>query len=224
MTLARAGRRSGSSPSSVLVEGRRGDRQSGADRLDPVGIAMLFDESHHHLVGGRAPPARESRSLRRLSFARFNSRFSRSGSSSRSRSPVVSPARFPASRSACLTHWCRVCGVQPIFAAHLRRDRRDRRPLPIVVLLGLKHQSDSALADLGRVSSCSCPWLPRLNPGSLGNPGRFSSRIHATCGGCTRAPSPRPLASSPPRGVVPGSCLNSFRRSRVAARGSVSTA
>ena len=32
----------------VRVVGRRGDRQHGADRLDPVLISMLVDEIDHH--------------------------------------------------------------------------------------------------------------------------------------------------------------------------------
>jgi hypothetical protein len=35
-------------PTAVLVVRRRGDRQHGADRLDPVGVSMLVDEVDHH--------------------------------------------------------------------------------------------------------------------------------------------------------------------------------
>src|SRR6056297_2781646 len=39
--------------SSMTVKGCRGDRQNTADRLDPIDLAMLFDESDH-LRNGRS--------------------------------------------------------------------------------------------------------------------------------------------------------------------------
>jgi len=35
---------------------RWGDRQNRADRLDPMGVAVIVDEGDHGLTGGRAPP------------------------------------------------------------------------------------------------------------------------------------------------------------------------
>src|SRR5690606_36932104 len=103
---------------SVQVGGGWGDRQHLADRRDPVLVAMLVDEGHHHF-GRRSSSAwaKYAEALRRISFARFSSRFSRSSSFRRSFSLVVRPARSPASRSACRTHVNKVCGVQPIFPA-----------------------------------------------------------------------------------------------------------
>src|SRR5690606_7999034 len=105
-------------PSPVRVVRRRGDRQDIADRLDPVGTAVLVDEHDHHL-GRRSSSAaaKYADALRRISFARFSSRTSRSRSFSRARSLVVTPSRLPESRSACRTHFLSVSGVQPIFAA-----------------------------------------------------------------------------------------------------------
>ena len=52
----------------MTVKGRRGDRQDTADRLDPIDLAMLFDEGDRAFsrtdgvqaltcgTGGRAPP------------------------------------------------------------------------------------------------------------------------------------------------------------------------
>ncbi len=72
----------------VLVVGRRGDRQHRADRLDPVLLAVLLDEADHHFARRSSSAcAKYADALRRISFARFSSRFSRSSSLSRSRSP-----------------------------------------------------------------------------------------------------------------------------------------
>jgi hypothetical protein len=64
-------------PRLVFVVLRRGDRQLRADRLDPVYVAMLVDELDHHF-GRRSSSAwaKKADALRRISLARFNSRFS----------------------------------------------------------------------------------------------------------------------------------------------------
>jgi hypothetical protein len=79
---------------------------------------MLVDERDHHF-GRRSSSAcaKYADALRRISFARRSSRFSRSSSLSRSRSPLVSPERTPWSHSACRTHLRSVSGEQPIFPA-----------------------------------------------------------------------------------------------------------
>src|SRR5262247_3691110 len=102
----------------VLVVGRWGDQQLRADRLDPILGSVLVDERHHHF-GRRSSSAwaKKAAALRRISLARFNSRFSRSSCLRRSRSVLVSPARLPWSRSACLTHLRKVSPVQPILLA-----------------------------------------------------------------------------------------------------------
>src|SRR5690606_28894251 len=66
-------------PGLDLVVRRRGDRQLLADRLDPVSVAVLVDKVHHHF-GRRSSSAwaKNADALRRISLARFNSRFSRS--------------------------------------------------------------------------------------------------------------------------------------------------
>jgi hypothetical protein len=79
---------------------------------------MLVDERHQRR-GRRSSSAgvKNADALRKISFARFNSRTSRSSSFIRSRSVVVSPARVPALRSSCRTHFRSVSGVQPSLLA-----------------------------------------------------------------------------------------------------------
>src|SRR5271166_111865 len=102
----------------VLVILRWGDRQLRADRLNPVNGTMGIDERHHHF-GRRSSSAwaKKADALRRISFARFSPRFSRSSSLSRSRSVLVTPACRPWSRSAWRTHRRSVSAVQPILPA-----------------------------------------------------------------------------------------------------------
>src|SRR5688572_20511251 len=102
----------------ALVVSRWGDRQLRADRLDPILAPMSVDEGDHYF-GRRSSSAwaKKAAALRRISLARFNSRFSRSSCLRRSCSEVVSPARLPWSRSACLTHLRKVSAVHPILLA-----------------------------------------------------------------------------------------------------------
>ena len=89
----------------VLVVRRWGDRHLGAchpresgDRPDPVSTTMGIDERHHHLARrSNSAWAKYADALRRISFARHSSRFSRSSSWSRRHSSLVSPARPPRS-------------------------------------------------------------------------------------------------------------------------------
>ena len=93
---------------------RRGNRHDGADRLDPVGVAMVIDELHHHR-GRRSSSAcaKFADALRKISFMRFSSRTSRFNAFARWRSAVVRPPRSPLSRSACRTHFRSVSAVHP---------------------------------------------------------------------------------------------------------------
>src|SRR5215470_12432070 len=105
-------------PRTLLVIHRRGDRQDGADRLDPEGRSVLVDEADHHLCRRSSSAlAKYADARRRISLARRSSKFSRSSCLRRSRSSVVRPGRFPASRSAWRTHFRSVSAVQPIFSA-----------------------------------------------------------------------------------------------------------
>src|SRR5262245_32945249 len=87
-------------------------------QLDPILTPMLVDEGDHYF-GRRSSStwAKKAAALRRISLARFNSKFSRSSCLRRSCSELVSPARFPWSRSACLTHLRKVSAVHPILLA-----------------------------------------------------------------------------------------------------------
>ena len=78
------------------------------DELDPRGDVLRRSSSAW---------ATYANAFRRISFARFSSRTSRSSSFNRSRSLVVRPGRCPASRCACRTHFRRVSAVQPSFGA-----------------------------------------------------------------------------------------------------------
>ena len=110
----------------MTVKGRRGDRQNTADRLDPIDLAMLFNESVRagpRTGGGRRPSlAERAVELRpdkicvrplssdqwrkmvspffRISLAVRNSLTSRSSSLIRAVSSLLGPLRSPASRAA----------------------------------------------------------------------------------------------------------------------------
>ena len=97
---------------------RRGDRQQHADRLDPMDLAVGIDERHHHVARRLSSAwAQYADALRKISFARFSSRTSRSSSFIRCRSSVVQPARWPVSRSAWRTQRRSVSLVHPSFGA-----------------------------------------------------------------------------------------------------------
>src|SRR4030095_10953364 len=102
----------------VLVVSRWGDRQLRADRLDPILGSALVDKRHHYF-GRRSSSAwaKKAAALRRISLARFNSRFSRSSCLRRSCSVLVSPALLPWSRSDSPTHLGKDSGVHPILPA-----------------------------------------------------------------------------------------------------------
>ena len=81
---------------------------------------MVGDELDHRgyvLRRSSSAWAKYANAFRRISFARFSSRTSRSSSFNRSRSLVVRPGRCPASRCACRTHFRSVSAVQPSFGA-----------------------------------------------------------------------------------------------------------
>ena len=106
----------------VQVVGRRCDLQNSANRLDPVVRPTRIDEGVHDGTGhcverSSSAGAKNALALRRISLARFNSRCSRSNAVSRARSFVVTPGRWPASRSARRTHSHRVSGKHPICSA-----------------------------------------------------------------------------------------------------------
>ena len=111
-------------PRTLPKVGRRGDRHDGTDRLDPVLVSMVIDETDHHFTRRSSSASKYAEAFRRISFARFSSRTSRSRSFNRWRSSLVRPLRWPVSRSACRTHR-RGSGR----ASQLARDRCDRRPL-----------------------------------------------------------------------------------------------
>ena len=140
----------------VRVVRRWGDRHLRAQRPDPVSTSMSVDERHHHLARRSSSAwAKYADALRRISFARRSSRFSRSSSLSRCRSLLVSPARTP--RSHVIPAKAGIALAHPLAqrlrrAPELRRHRGDRRPLRIMFTLMLQHQPHCPLPDLRRVS------------------------------------------------------------------------
>ena len=97
---------------------RGGDPHHRADRLDPIRVPVIVDESDGHLPRRSSSAwAKYADAFRKISLVRFSSRFSRSNSFRRCRSSVVSPARWPRSRSAWRTHLRRVSAVQPNLLA-----------------------------------------------------------------------------------------------------------
>ena len=136
----------------LLVVDRWGDRQLRANRLDPV-LGTMFVDKRHHYFGRRSSSAwaKKAAALRRISFARFSSRFSRSNSLSRPFSELDNPLRFPSSPSG-LSHpfsqalWC---------TPNLARNRTHRRPLGPVLCLLLHHQPDRSFSNLRRIPRCS---------------------------------------------------------------------
>jgi len=100
----------------LLIVGRGSDRQYRSDRRDSHVLSMFVDEGDHHLCARSSSAfAKYAGASRRISSARFSSRFSFSSCFSRSRSAVVRPSRLPSSRSACRSHERKVSAVQPIF-------------------------------------------------------------------------------------------------------------
>lgn len=66
-------------PRLLLVVNRQGDRKFLADRFDPVRLVMRLDELHGHLAQRSSSGwAKHADALRRISFLRFGSKFSRS--------------------------------------------------------------------------------------------------------------------------------------------------
>ena len=107
---------------------RRGDRQHGADRLDPEPVAMVVDELDHRGYFPRRSSsawAKYADAFRRISFARVSSRTSRSSSFNRSRSLVVRPGPMPGI-TLRLPHPLPQCLRR---ASELRRHRLQHRPL-----------------------------------------------------------------------------------------------
>ena len=97
---------------------RRGNLQNLADRLNPVGVAVLVDEVPQDLSRRSSSAwAKNALASFRISLARRSSLFSRSSSFSRCWSVVVTPALAPVSTSLRSTHSFRVCATQPILSA-----------------------------------------------------------------------------------------------------------
>jgi hypothetical protein len=102
----------------IRVVAGRCDRQDAADRLDTVHRTFLVDERVHQRVRrSSSAAAKNALALRKMSLARFSSRFSRSSAASRSSSPRVGLDRSPASCAAFSSHRRSVSFVQPSFGA-----------------------------------------------------------------------------------------------------------
>src|SRR4030095_9793682 len=180
---------------------RRSDGQDRADRLDSVHVSLLIDEGHHHFARRSSSAcAKNADAFRTISLARFNSKFSLSRRFSSSRSLVVRPGRWPASRSAWRTQRrndsVRIPSFSPTdrIAAHCdgcsgvwsktirtARSRTSGECLlgrPMGPILSLTGPSDK-------------PGTIQSHPSSTP---RFAACISASTG--RSAPSPRPSAST----------------------------
>ena len=151
----------------LLVVGRRGDRKLSADRLDPVLLAMLVDERHHHL-GRRSSSAwaKYADALRRISLARRSR-----GPRARVLDPSLLLARHatPAeSTSVCRTHF-RSPGERSS-----RRFRASHRDPYVPVLEDHPHRS---LPNLLGKPACSCHDSILSRNGASGK----SGAVHLCC-------------------------------------------
>jgi hypothetical protein len=100
-----------------------------ADRLDNVVPAMCVAERVPHGGGylvsrSTSAAAKNALGLRRISYARLSSRFSRSKATNRSRSSVFNLGRWPASRSVCRSQ------SRNVFLANNRSCRQSTGPQP----------------------------------------------------------------------------------------------
>ena len=141
--------------------------------VDIVVGSVLADEPHHQLRRRSSSAwAKYADALRKISLARFSSRFSRSRCLSRCRSEVLRLGRHPASRSACRTQLRSVSAEQPILSATDRivataNRERVRAPTPAEPLVLLPLVSTSSVFPSDPIFS---------SYGASGNPGA----IHAT--------------------------------------------
>src|SRR5581483_10719587 len=90
-------------PAPCRVVGGWGELQHPADRLDPPPLSVPIDERHYFGSRGSSSRAKKLAAAFRISLALRSSRFSRSSSTLRRCSSVLTPARVPPSISACLT-------------------------------------------------------------------------------------------------------------------------
>jgi hypothetical protein len=75
--------------------------QDPADQLDPELLPVIVDVVDQRGEGRSSSAAKKAEAVFRIAFARRSSRFSRSSSTSRARSSVVSPGALPVSTRAC---------------------------------------------------------------------------------------------------------------------------
>ncbi|GGC18428.1 hypothetical protein GCM10010972_34600 [Cellulomonas carbonis] len=98
------------------IEGAPGDLQDLAERLDPKTVLVLVDVTDDHFRQRSSPAAaKDADAVRRISFARRSSRFSRSGSAigDRRASSLLHPGRSSVSSSAWVTEFAHGLGVDP---------------------------------------------------------------------------------------------------------------
>ena len=138
-------------PGLVLADRRRGDRKFLSDRLDPLWTAVRVDERLQ--VSGRRSGSAWSKyagAMRRISFARQSSRFSRTSASSRARPSLVSPGRTPEIAFGTPGPSAK----RPGRTSNLRRHRDDGRPLRSELVLVARDQPHGPFPQL-REMTCS---------------------------------------------------------------------
>ena len=141
-------------------------RRRGADRLDPEHGALVVDELAHRGYFPRRSSsawAKYADAFRRISFARFSSRTSRSNSFNRSRSLVVSP----------------VLSVRLV-----RRPVVERRvgPAPVVEV----HPPADSGTGLGAGRELRQVGIDSGAPGALRRPGPLEERVQGGAPACER--------------------------------------
>ena len=105
----------------------KGVSMAGLTQIDLDAVALKLNTRPRKALGYRTPttvleqmlhgPLESADARFKISFARRNSRFSRSSSFNRCRSSVVSPGRCPSSISTRRPHLRTVSGVGPSFSA-----------------------------------------------------------------------------------------------------------
>ena len=148
----------------MSMVGGRGDRQYFANRLDPVRFAMSVDEGDHGLN------RRSNSACAKVSLAWRSSRFSRSSAFSRARSSLVSPARLPASRSACRNQRRK---LSPCNQSSGRSTKSPRIPnlSPPGVPAPSEPQDPEPQVKGSSTSASSFPWPQSSRVGASGKPG-----------------------------------------------------
>ena len=136
--------------SDMRIVGRRGDRQHLADRLNPVGGAVIVNEGDHRLNGRSSSAwAKYAEALRRISLACRSSRFSRSSAFSRSAFTLRAERGGGAGSAAALDPLHPKSATSRAYSRSSRRSTKSR-PARGMLRLVLQHHPHRPLPDFRR--------------------------------------------------------------------------